>query len=177
MEPASTTGRKQLFDNNLLIGYGSPRKSIKSVFQEHLEGKVVLKELSEYAHFMALSHPFTASQVAQMFLDNIYKLYGLPENIVLDKNKVFFDGQTEVVNRCLECYLSPNQECGTLPPCDNIEVFMVEPITLLDGRMARKSNGVEFYVLMRWANGSVEDAIWESVAELQTRFPSFNCAT
>ncbi|GKB80515.1 hypothetical protein Tco_0947410 [Tanacetum coccineum] len=25
MEPASTTGRKQLSDNNLLIGYGSPR--------------------------------------------------------------------------------------------------------------------------------------------------------
>ncbi|GKA53785.1 reverse transcriptase [Tanacetum coccineum] len=73
--------------------------------------------------------------------------------------------------------LQPYRQCGTLPPCDNIGVFMVEPITLLDGRMARKSNGVEFYVLVRWANGSVEDAIWESVTELQTRFPSFNCAT
>ncbi|GJZ13163.1 putative mitochondrial protein [Tanacetum coccineum] len=58
---------------------------------------VVVDRLSKYSHFMALSRPFTAIQFAQLFLDNIYKLHGLP--------KVTVDGHTEVVNRCLECYL------------------------------------------------------------------------
>ncbi|KAL8119793.1 hypothetical protein AgCh_017055 [Apium graveolens] len=42
---------------------------------------VVVDRFSKYAHFMALKHPFTALRVAQT------------------------DGQTEVVNRCLEAYL------------------------------------------------------------------------
>nr|GEV64439.1 hypothetical protein [Tanacetum cinerariifolium] len=58
---------------------------------------VVVDRLSKYSHFIPLAHPFTAIQVAQASLDNIYKLYGLP--------KVITDGKTKVVNRCLECYL------------------------------------------------------------------------
>jgi hypothetical protein len=31
---------------------------------------------SEYAHFLALKHPFTATQVAQVLLDQVVKLHG-----------------------------------------------------------------------------------------------------
>nr|GFA33517.1 hypothetical protein [Tanacetum cinerariifolium] len=64
---------------------------------------VMVDRLSKYAHFIALQHPFTATTITQVFLDNMYKLHMLPESIISDKDKT--DGQTEVVNRCLECYL------------------------------------------------------------------------
>ena len=33
---------------------------------------VVVDRLNKYAHFMSLSHPYTALDVAQTFMDNIY---------------------------------------------------------------------------------------------------------
>jgi len=98
------------------------------------EGKevifVVVDRFSKYTYFMAIPHPYTASIVARVFLDNIYKLHGLPATIVSDRDVVFLslfwkelfakqgvklcystayhpqsDGQTEVVNKCLGNYL------------------------------------------------------------------------
>jgi hypothetical protein len=91
---------------------------------------VVVDKLSKFAHFIPLKHPYTAIKVAEVFLDNIYKLHGLPQSIISDRDPVFTskfwqaifraigtqlrlsttnhpetDGQTECVNQSLECYL------------------------------------------------------------------------
>ena len=91
---------------------------------------VVVDKFSKYAHFVPLSHPFTALKVALQYMEHVFKLHGLPEAIVSDRDKVFTsnlwqelfrlagtelrmssayhpqsDGQTERVNQCLEGYL------------------------------------------------------------------------
>lgn len=91
---------------------------------------VVVDKFSKYAHFIPLHHPFTASKVAMAFMDHVFKLHGLPEAIISDRDKVFTSsfwqelfkltktdlrtstsyhpqtyGQTERVNQCLEAYL------------------------------------------------------------------------
>jgi hypothetical protein len=91
---------------------------------------VVVDRLTKYAHFIPVKHPYTASQVAQLFFDNIVKLHGVPRTIVSDRDKVFTsqfwrdlfqllgtqlhlsssyhlqsDGQTERINHCLEMFL------------------------------------------------------------------------
>ena len=50
---------------------------------------VVVDRLTKYAHFLSLSHPYSASSVATLFLDNIFKLHGLPTTIVTDRDRIF----------------------------------------------------------------------------------------
>jgi hypothetical protein len=103
---------------------GLPKSRNKSVIM------VVVDHLSKYAHFCALQHPFTTSIVAQIFMDWVFKLHGMPHSIVFYRDPTFTsnfwqelfklqgtqlhlsttyhpqnDGQTEVVNKCLETYL------------------------------------------------------------------------
>jgi hypothetical protein len=103
---------------------GLPISGNKSVIM------VVVDCLSKYAHFCALQHPFTASTVAQPFMEQVFKLHGMPHSIVYDRDPTFTsnfwqelfklqgtqlhlnstyhpqtNGQTEVVNKCLEIYL------------------------------------------------------------------------
>jgi hypothetical protein len=91
---------------------------------------VVVDKFSKVAHFIPLKHPFTALSVARAYMDNIYKLHGMPVSLVSDRDRVFTsnlwkelfglsgvtlhmsssyhpqsDGQTERVNQCLETFL------------------------------------------------------------------------
>lgn len=43
---------------------------------------VVVDKFSRYAHFVHLSHPYTALSVANAYMQNIFKLHSLPKAIV-----------------------------------------------------------------------------------------------
>ena len=50
---------------------------------------VMVDKLSKFAHFVPLRHPYTAQKVTQAFLDNIFRLHGLPTHIILDRDPIF----------------------------------------------------------------------------------------
>lgn len=91
---------------------------------------VVVDKLTKYAHFIPLRHPYTPTKVAELFVDNIYKLHGMPKALVSDRDPIFMsqfgqavfratgtdlklstanhpetDGQTERVNQSIESFL------------------------------------------------------------------------
>jgi hypothetical protein len=104
---------------------GLPKSGNKSVIM------VVVDQISKYAHLCALQRPFTASIVAQLFMDQVFKLHGILHSIVSDHDPTFTnnfwqelfklqgtqlhlitayhphtDDQIDVVNKCLKTYLS-----------------------------------------------------------------------
>jgi hypothetical protein len=50
---------------------------------------VVVDRLSKYAYLCALQQPFTASKVAQFFMDQVFKLHGMPHSIVFYHEPTF----------------------------------------------------------------------------------------
>ncbi|KAA3467585.1 Retrotransposable element Tf2 [Gossypium australe] len=50
---------------------------------------VIVDGLTKHAHFLALAHPYTATNVAQLYLDQVYKLHGVTESIVSDRDRIF----------------------------------------------------------------------------------------
>ena len=49
---------------------------------------VVVDRLTKFAHFVPMRHSFTALKVAQVFMQAVYRLHGMPESIVSDRDRV-----------------------------------------------------------------------------------------
>lgn len=90
---------------------------------------VVVDRFTKYEHFIALTHPYSTSSLATVFVDTIYKLHELPQSIVTNRDRVFTshfwkqlfhlirveqhfstayhpltNEQTERVNQCVETF-------------------------------------------------------------------------
>jgi hypothetical protein len=50
---------------------------------------VVVDRFTKYAHFVALSHPYTARKIAATFVTHIVRLHGVPKTMVSDRDPVF----------------------------------------------------------------------------------------
>lgn len=50
---------------------------------------VVVDRLSKYAHFTPISHPYMVGSVALFFFYHIFKLHGMPQSIVCDRDPSF----------------------------------------------------------------------------------------
>ena len=99
-------------------------------FQNYTVILVVVDKLSKAAHFGMLRSSFNAAQVAQLFVEMVCKLPGMPKSILSNRDPIFMsqfwrelfnlsgtklrmtiayhpqgDGQAEVVNRILQQYL------------------------------------------------------------------------
>jgi len=62
---------------------------------------VVYNRLFKITHFVATTEGTLAERLVRLFKDNIWKLYGLPESIVLDRGLQFAVKLTKELNRML----------------------------------------------------------------------------
>jgi transposase InsO family protein len=90
----------------------------------------VVDWLTKYAHFLALKYPYIAEKLAQVFMNQLFKLHGMPQTIISDRDATFTskfwtevfkfqrvflsfsttyhpqsNGQLEAVNKFVENYL------------------------------------------------------------------------
>ena len=63
---------------------------------------VVCNRLSKMTHFMATTEGTLVERLARFFRDNVWKLYGLPESILLDRRSQFAAEMMKKLNRMLE---------------------------------------------------------------------------
>eukprot|EP00253_Pinus_taeda_P015903 PITA_15903 len=110
----------EVISMDFITGLPKTKKNNDSIF-------VVVDKLSKAAHFIPVQSTYRAAQIAHIFMQNIFRLHGLPKNIISDRDvkftsafwKTLFvelgtqlsfstayhpqtDGQTERVNQMVE---------------------------------------------------------------------------
>ena len=50
---------------------------------------VVVDRLTKYARFIPTSHPYTVAKVANLYMQFVFKLHGMPSSIVSDNDPIF----------------------------------------------------------------------------------------
>jgi len=63
---------------------------------------VVVDRLTKIVHFILTIEKMMAEELARLFRDNVWKLHGLPESIILDRELQFVAGLMQELNRMLE---------------------------------------------------------------------------
>ncbi|KAG8503273.1 hypothetical protein CXB51_001257 [Gossypium anomalum] len=168
---------------------------------------VVVDHLTKYGHFLALSHPYTTKDVAREYLNHIYKLHGMPDSLISDRDKIFWlpiaewwynslfhssiqltpyealYGQSPLVHmpylvdRSLQARKALKKHIGSAPnqaqlPLEDVHgALQKEPARIVYRRIVKKGNQAVTKVLVEWMNLFLEDATWESLAMLQSKFP------
>ena len=62
---------------------------------------VVCNRLSKITHFVAMTEGTSAVGLVRLFRDNMWKLYRLPESVILDRGPQFTAELTKELNRML----------------------------------------------------------------------------
>jgi hypothetical protein len=76
---------------------------------------VVVDRFTKYSHFIGLSHPYTVKDIAKLCIDHVYKLHGLPMEIVCDRDMIF---TTALWQELLKAVDIKNEYEHFLPPRD-----------------------------------------------------------
>lgn len=50
---------------------------------------VVVDKLTKFFHFIPLSHPYTTTKVAAVFMKEVFKLHSMLKSIVSDRDAIF----------------------------------------------------------------------------------------
>jgi hypothetical protein len=110
---------------------------------------VVVDRFTKYAHFIAISHPYTAQDVVDTYINNVFKLHGLPRVIVTDRDPIFTSSvwQSLFKNLGVELHLSSAYHPQT------------------DGQIERLNQCLENYLRCMWFNGPKRWIYWLSLAE------------
>ena len=63
---------------------------------------VVCNRLFRMTYFIAITEEITAEKLVRLFKDNVWKLHGLPESVILDKKLQFVVELTKELDRILD---------------------------------------------------------------------------
>ncbi|KAA8534676.1 hypothetical protein F0562_032193 [Nyssa sinensis] len=143
---------------------------------------VVVDRLTKYAHFIPLTHPYTAKKVAEVFVEGIARLRAMPRSIIIEKvgpvaYRLDFPANSKlhpvfhVPNWANKCSLPQHHN---MPPVCEDGIVKVEPNAILNYRWVKKGSKYVTEALVQWKSLPLEDATGEDVDQLANNFPNLN---